>query len=201
MNESSAYLASAAATFGLQTCILAAEGTPSDDFIPMTDAFPPVKQKTWDRPLIDRDLAEINEHAEGLTNKARLEAARSPHSADWLSAMPVAACGPALDNESVRVAVGLRLGLDLCRPHCCHCRGMVGQDGHHSFVCKRSYGRSLRHHVINDIIWRALTKAEVPSTREPTGLFRDDGKRPDGTTLIPWERGKYLAWDATIIHT
>src|SRR6218665_3093999 len=43
-------------------------------------------RKTWDRPLVDRDLAEINEHAAGLTNKARLEAARSPHSADWLSA-------------------------------------------------------------------------------------------------------------------
>src|SRR6218665_804055 len=91
---------------------LAAEGTPSDDFVdefmefrkdtlPMADAFPPVKQKTWDWPLIDRDLAEINEHAEGLTNKARLVAARSPHSAGWLSAMPVAACGLALDNESV----------------------------------------------------------------------------------------------------
>src|SRR6218665_2403513 len=50
--------------------------------LPMTDAFPPVKQKTWGRPLIDRDLAEIKEHAEGLANKARLEAARSPQSAD-----------------------------------------------------------------------------------------------------------------------
>ena len=150
-------MASAAATLGLQTCILAAEGTPSDDFVdefmefrkftpPTTDALTPVKQKTWDRPLIDRDLAEINEHAEGLTNKARLEAARSPHSADWLSAMPVAACGIALDNESVRVAVGLRLGLDLCRPHRYHCGKMVGQDGHHSFVCKRAHGRSLRRY-------------------------------------------------------
>ena len=90
----------------------------------------------------------------------------------------MAACGLALDNESVRVAVGLRLGLDLCRPHCCHCGDMVGQDGHHSIVCKRAHGRLLRHHVINDIICQALTKAEVPSTREPTGLFRDDGKRP-----------------------
>src|SRR6218665_708742 len=60
---SSAYLATAAATLGLQTCILAAEGTPSDDFVdefmefrketlPMTDAFPPAKQKTLDRPLL-----------------------------------------------------------------------------------------------------------------------------------------------------
>src|SRR6218665_969824 len=78
---------------------------------------------------------------------------------------------------------------------------MVGQDGDHSFVCERAHGRSLRHHVINDIIWRALTRAEVPSKREPTGLFRDDDKRPGGATLIPWARGKYLTWDLTIIHT
>src|SRR6218665_2006808 len=78
---------------------------------------------------------------------------------------------------------------------------MVGEDGYHGFVCRRAQGRAPRHHVVNDIIWRALTKAEIPSTREPTGLFRADGKRPDGATLVSWERGKYLAWDATIVHT
>ena len=82
---SSAYLASAAATLRLQNCILASEGTSSDDFVleftefcndtlPRTDVFPPVKQKIWDRPLIEKDLAEITEHAEDLTNRARLEA-------------------------------------------------------------------------------------------------------------------------------
>jgi len=208
---SSAYLASAAATLGLQTSILATRAAPSDDYVdemmefrkdtlPTTE-LPPAKQRTWDRPLIERDVAEICQHSEGLINKARLEAARSPHSADWLHVMPVEACGLALDNETVRIAVGLRLGLSLCGPHRCKCGEMVGEDGYHGFVCRRSQGRSLRHHAVNDILWRALTKAEIPSTREPTGLFRADGKRPDGATLVPWERGKYIAWDATIVHT
>src|SRR6218665_2548808 len=107
--------------------------------------------------------------------------------------MPVEACGLVLDNEAVRIAVGLRLGLSLCRPHRCQCGEMVGEDGYHGFVCRMLQGRSLRHHVVNDILWRALTKAEIPSMREPTGLFRADGKRPDGATLVPWERGKYIA--------
>ena len=39
----------------------------------------------------------------------------------------------------------------------------------------------------NDVIARALTAAGVPVTKEPVGLVRIDGKRPDGLTLIPWQ--------------
>src|SRR6218665_508566 len=44
-------------------------------------------------------------------------------------------------------------------------------------------------------------KANVPSTKEPAGLFRSDGKRPYGATLMPRIRGKYLTWDAAVVHT
>src|SRR6218665_2733464 len=37
--------------------------------------------------------------------------------------------------------------------------------------------------------------------KEPSGLLRIDGKRPDGATLIPWSAGKYMAWDTTVVHT
>jgi len=30
------------------------------------------------------------------------------------------------------------------------------------------------------------------------GLFRSDGKRPDGLTLVPWQSGKSLCWDVTV---
>ena len=37
--------------------------------------------------------------------------------------------------------------------------------------------------------------------KEPAGLSHDDGKRPDGVTLLPWAKGKPLAWDVTVPDT
>ena len=36
--------------------------------------------------------------------------------------------------------------------------------------------------------------------KEPTGLSRSDGRRPDGLTLIPWQNGKSLTWDVTVAN-
>ena len=31
--------------------------------------------------------------------------------------------------------------------------------------------------------------------------MRQDGKRPDSTTILPWSRGRPLAWDVTVPDT
>ena len=36
---------------------------------------------------------------------------------------------------------------------------------------------------------------------EPTSLCRDDGKRPDGLTVLPWANGRCLIWDFTCPDT
>jgi len=38
----------------------------------------------------------------------------------------------------------------------------------------------------------------MPEVKAPVSLMRDDNKRPDGTTLLPWARGKPMAWDLTV---
>ena len=128
-------------------------------------------------------------------------AAQAPHSGDWLQALPIAAIGLRLSDEEIRVATGLRLGLKICEPHRCVCGGIVDGRGLHSLSCKKVGGRQQRHAEINDIIWRGLTRANIQSVKEPPGLSRQDGKRPDGMTLIPWRRGKCLVWDATVYDT
>jgi hypothetical protein len=49
----------------------------------------------------------------------------------------------------------------------------------------------------NDVVWRAMQRAQIPSTKEPVGLSRSDRKQPDGLSLIPWARGRCIACDVT----
>jgi len=77
----------------------------------------------------------------------------------------------------------------------------VDARGLHSFVCKRAPGKTSRNHALNDLVACAFVSAGIPATKEPHGLTRSDGKRPDGLTLVPWQRGKPLSWDVTVICT
>ena len=107
-----------------------------------------------------------------------------------------------MDDDVVRIAVGLRLGLPLCSAHTCSgCGGDVLEDGIHGLSCRYSRGRHSRHAALNDIVKRSLDAAKIPSHLEPSGLYRVDGKRPDGASVVPWQRGKILVWDATCSDT
>jgi len=69
-------------------------------------------------------LCTISQLESGLADarqRATFLAASAPHSGDWLAAFPIAACGLCLDDEAVRAAVALRLGLKVCVPHTCPC--------------------------------------------------------------------------------
>ena len=51
------------------------------------------------------------------------------------------------------------------------------------------------------ILKKSLGTADFPSVLEPAGLSRNDGKRPDGLTLMPYQGGKSLIWDYTCVDT
>jgi len=106
-----------------------------------------------------------------------------------------------LGDTTFRLATCLRLGAPCGAPHRCQCGEAVDCLGHHGLSCSKSAGRIARHASINDIIRRALVTAGVPAVLEPNGLARDDGKRPDGMTIMPWKLGRSLVWDATCVDT
>ena len=78
---------------------------------------------------------------------------------------------------------------------------MVDASGLHGLSCRKSAPRQQRHAMINDVIWRVIKRAQVPAHKVPVGLVTQGGKRPDGATLIPWAKGKPLAWDVTVPDT
>ena len=45
------------------------------------------------------------------------------------------------------------------------------------------------HAAVIETIRHALVSGGVPAVLEPVGVCRDDGKRPDGMSLIPWSWG------------
>ena len=83
----------------------------------------------------------------------------------------------------------------------CPCGTLVDAKESHDLSCKHSAGRSIRHHQLNDLIWRALTRASIPSVKESAALSCTDGKRPDGLSRIPWQGGKCPTWDVTVANS
>ena len=158
-------------------------------------------QCLWEHPILEKRSVALLDSAATPKDRARILAVTQPESGAWLNALPSPTLGTLLDNDSVRISVGLRLGINLCHPHTCRCGAQVDQRGSHGLSCQKSAGRFSRHSAINDILKRACASVHVPASLEPTGLFRTDGKRPDGLTLIPWSRGKCLLWDATCVDT
>jgi hypothetical protein len=211
----SAFLASAASTHDLQQSILPDPVSPLDD-----ESIPDVEnkwsslsrcetpaaesrhiQRAWDRLVAEHHEAVVWSQSTTDTDKARLLAASSPHSGDWLAAPPITSVGLRLSDEEIRIAVAHRLGCRACEPHKCGCGRLVDARGLHGLACRKSAPRQQRHSHLNDIIWRAMNRARIPAVKEPVGLLRQDGKRPDGTTILPWSRGKPLAWDVTVPDT
>lgn len=109
--------------------------------------------------------------------------------------------GLLLDKDAARIAVTLRLGSKVCEPHLCVCGNMVNSNGHHGLSCNKMLGKYARHNEINKVFSMAFAAAGFPNTMEPPGLSRQDGKRPDGLTCYPWQIGRSLIWDVTIVDT
>ena len=115
-----------------------------------------IHQKAWDRPRAESAFRKLFGSALNAPDRAHLLAVSRHESGAWLYALPLSNLGLHLD--SVRIAVGLRLGTPLCAPHQCQRRGQsVDPLGRHGLSCRRREGRHPRHAALNDVIHRALS--------------------------------------------
>ena len=160
-----------------------------------------IYQSNWDIEICKFKQQTLLLTAPSNEEKARLMAVSSRFASAWLNAIPIPSLGLKLDPMSLKVASGLCLGSPLCHPHQCICGVTVESNGHHGLACKKQSGRRSRHDQVNDLIKRALVQGKIPAVTEPSGLSRNDGKRPDGLSLISWKSGKCLIWDFTVADT
>ena len=53
--------------------------------------------------------------------------------------------------------------------------------------------------LLSILIKQTLGSLDLLSILEPRGLYRTDGKGPDGVSMIPCEMGQQLVWDVTVV--
>ena len=108
-------------------------------------------------------------------SRARLLAAACKGSGAWLNVLLISSLGLRMDDDCIRIAVGLRLGTTLCSPHdCCRCGNEVDHLGTHGLSCRQSEGRHHRHAAVNDIITELCPQPRSPlvlSHLDSTGLM------------------------------
>ncbi len=114
---------------------------------PSIASFPPASpvQHVWDNRCCEVQADLLLDAAADPIERARLLASRAPGSGDWLGALPLSGIGLKMDNATVRIAVGLRLGAPVVRTHKCVCGSLVTVDGHHGLSCRHGSGRHSRH--------------------------------------------------------
>jgi hypothetical protein len=157
-------------------------------------------QSAWDEPVIRRTWAGLVSKLPEETH--RLKANAISESGSWLDMRPSDHLDTLLTDEELTAAAALRLGVAFCEPHNCHhCGEYVDSRALHGISCVSGIHRRQKHDEINRLTAAAFRRAHISATTEPTGLFRSDGKRPDGITTMPFTGGKRVIWDITCPDT
>jgi len=126
------------------------------------------------------------EHFLSLLDSAGLLSVSSSESGACLGALPVLSLDTKLDNDYLRIALHPRLGTSIVVEHTCVFGSKVDVFGTHDLSCRHS--GVPRHATVNETIRCASMSRGIPAVLEPVGMCCDDGKRPDGMSLIPCSR-------------
>ena len=136
-------------------------------------------QKNWTQPVYVQTAQDFISRMDHKQSKV-FDAHQGKFGSKWLNVVPCKNLGLKLDDQQLRISIGLRLGANICVAHTSHCGKRVERDGLHGLSCTKSADRFSRHATLNSLIKQTLGSLDMPSVPEPRGLYRNDGKRPDG---------------------
>ena len=106
-----------------------------------------------------------------------------------------------VDVNTLTLAVALRIGAPVCKPHVWRCGDNVNTLGLHNLACKFSADWLAGHAELNDVVKRSLQPSQVLCPLEPPGFSRYNGRKPNGVTIFAYKHGKLLCWDCTCVDT
>ncbi|GAU99967.1 hypothetical protein RvY_10896 [Ramazzottius varieornatus] len=75
------------------------------------------QQRVRDLPMVTEEFGSPIDQSD-MTSRARLMAVSTKTFGTWLRALPASSLGNLLDDNTLRISVGLRLGSRLCQPTC-----------------------------------------------------------------------------------
>ena len=126
-------------------------------------------QKNWTQPVYVKTTQDLLPRMDSIRTKV-FNAHQDNFRSQWLNVIPCKNLGLKLDDQQLRISIGLRLGVNICVAHTCHCGKRVERDGLHGLSCTKSAGRFSRHATLKSLIKQALGSLDLPSMLEPRGI-------------------------------
>ena len=140
-------------------------------------------------------LTSLLNSIDDASSKICILSATRKESQAWIHGLLSSSLAQEMDNEVVRIAIGLRLGVPLCVPHTCRQYGtQVDKFGRHGLSCPK---KTERYAQVGSIVRDCLDLLGVSHCE----LSEMNEISSEGTKLTPWRCGQPLVWYVTVVDT
>ena len=145
--------------------------------------------KWGNRRIVDSQLAAVSSTLFSEVHKALspILSPSSPRSGDWVMAPSITAIRLRLSDEMIRFAAGFRVRLHTREPHTCPCGKEVEARGLRGLSYRQSTARQQRRTDLNNIIWRAIKRAQILVVSRFYKNGRETLRRCNANSVISWQ--------------
>ena len=112
-------------------------------------------QKYWTQAVFVKSAQDLISRMDDKRSKV-FNARQGKLGSQWLNVVPCKNLGLKLDDQQLRISIGLRLGANICVAHKCHCGKRIERDNFHGLSCTKSAGRFSRQASLNSLIKQTL---------------------------------------------